>query len=162
MFSTRVAISEINEGADGFELTIRPEDLKLEYKDAIFESPVITIVESHRTGLEITLIVSVETTIGLVCARCLEKFDFPFRSAFELHLKGLKGGQRVVDFVEEDFAFIEKDMGLIDLEERIRDEIILEIPKIPLCKDNCAGIEYTPSDEAVDPRWLKLKELKQK
>ena len=161
MLSTRIGISEIREGSDNIELTIRPEDLHLEYRDAIFESPIFVEIETHRTGLEIMLILDVETTIGLICARCLENFEYEFASSFELHLKAQKGGLRNIDFAEEDFAFIDKDMGIIDLEERIRDEIILEIPQIPLCSEECPGIKYGGKNENIDPRWQKLNKLKQ-
>ncbi len=157
----RITISEIREGTDSIDFSIQPEDLGLKYPDTLFEAPVKVNIESHRTGLEITLIADVETNLGLVCARCLKKFDYEFKSTVELHLKAQKGGVRDVDFVDDDFAFIDKDMGIIDLEERIREEIILGLPRIPRCSEECPGIEYGAEDESIDPRWKVLKKLKQ-
>lgn len=161
MFSTRIAISEIQQGTDSFKLSVSPQDLEIEFRDVSFEEPIDVLIKTYRSGLEITLNVDLETVIGLVCSRCLDKFDFDFESTFELHLKAQKGGKREVDFSEEDFAFIDKDMGIIDLEERIRDELILELPRIPLCREACPGIEYGAIEETIDPRWEALEKLKQ-
>jgi uncharacterized protein len=59
---------------------------------------------------------------------------------------------------------------LIDLEPLLRDEVVLELPFQPLCREDCAGLcvecganlnvdpEHT-HDPAVDPRWEKLRDL---
>jgi uncharacterized protein len=59
---------------------------------------------------------------------------------------------------------------LIDLEPLLRDEVVLELPFQPLCREDCAGLcvecganlnvdpEHT-HDPAVDPRWAKLRDL---
>jgi uncharacterized protein len=69
---------------------------------------------------------------------------------------------------EDEASRLEGD--LIDLEPLLRDEVVLELPFQPLCREDCAGLcvecganlnvdpEHT-HDPAVDPRWEKLRSL---
>jgi DUF177 domain-containing protein len=69
---------------------------------------------------------------------------------------------------EDEASRLEGD--LIDLEPLLRDEVVLELPFQPLCREDCAGLcvecganlnvdpEHT-HDLAVDPRWEKLRDL---
>jgi len=82
--------------------------------------------------------------------------------------------------VQELFVYPDSDAGedeasrlegdLIDLEPLLRDEVVLELPFQPLCREDCAGLcvecganlnldpEHT-HELAVDPRWEKLRNL---
>ncbi len=82
--------------------------------------------------------------------------------------------------VQELFVYAESEPGddeasrlegdLIDLEPLVRDEVVLELPFQPLCRDDCAGLcpdcganlndepDHT-HDVAIDPRWEKLRGL---
>ena len=67
--------------------------------------------------------------------------------------------------MEEDESLIVDE--LIDLEEALRDAVVLELPFTPLCEDDCLGLcpecgadlnddpEHT-HDQRIDPRWEKL------
>jgi len=60
---------------------------------------------------------------------------------------------------------------LIDLEEALRDALVLELPMSPLCRDDCPGLcvecgerlaelPQNHSHDAVDPRWAALIDLR--
>jgi len=161
MFATRISVSEIREGRDEFIVSIAAGNLGIAFRDSEFKNPAEAKVQSFRTGLEITFLVTVRTIVNMRCARCLCDFEESFVSTFELHLKALRGGPGFADFAEEDFAFIDKDKGIVDLKERIIDEVILELPQIPLCREDCPGIEYDSGEDTDDERWRILKKLKQ-
>ena len=40
------------------------------------------------------------------------------------------------------------------LDDFVRDELLLEIPMIPLCSEECAGIQPDPDSRAPDPSDL--------
>ncbi|MDO5683949.1 MAG: DUF177 domain-containing protein, partial [Propionibacteriaceae bacterium] len=53
---------------------------------------------------------------------------------------------------------------LIDLEPLVRDEVVLELPFMPVCREDCAGLCQTcganlnkdpdhSHGERIDPRW---------
>jgi len=54
----------------------------------------------------------------------------------------------------------------VDLEPLVRDAVLLALPLAPLCEEACAGPEPeghpigAGPDEAIDPRWSALGELK--
>ena len=88
-------------------------------------------------------------------------------------------GELEVD-VQELFAYAESDASedeasriegeFIDLEPVLRDQVVLDLPFQPVCRDDCAGL--CPScganlnddaghghDDELDPRWAALAEL---
>lgn len=96
------------------------------------------------------------------CARCLDRIEQ--WKTFDLQELYFYPGHEV----EEDDSVIIEDA--IDLEEALRDAVVLELPFTPLCKDDCLGLcpdcGFNRNDdpdhahaEKVDPRWEKLAEL---
>ena len=163
MFGMRIAIAELRDGKDRFTLTASPEGLDLILAGMEFIEPITVEVASRKFGLEVSLRLRVRTTIRMVCARCTKEFDCPFDSEIELFVKAQKGGNSFSDFMDEDFAWLDRDRGVIELAERIREEIILELPQFPLCDDNCGGIEYqNKTEKPIDDKWQVLKKLKNK
>lgn len=94
------------------------------------------------------------------CGRCLEKIeDELVIDILELYVH--PGS----DFDEEEASRMEGE--LIDLEPLVRDEVVLEMPLQPLCREDCEGLCPTCganlNDDpdhghgaAVDPRWADL------
>ncbi|HEX6195070.1 MAG TPA: YceD family protein [Jiangellaceae bacterium] len=102
------------------------------------------------------------------CARCLDPIDDTVAVEFqELYF--------YPDRVPED----EEDSGdavrvviddMIDLEPVLRDEIVLALPQVPLCRDDCPGLcsecgarladDPDHKHEMIDPRWAALAELR--
>jgi DUF177 domain-containing protein len=95
-----------------------------------------------------------------VCSRCLTPletdFDFHLREVFE------------ADPVEEETYPLRNDE--IDLEQPLRDVVVPELPFVPLCRTDCAGLCPTCGANlnegacdcppvAADPRWEALRDL---
>ena len=48
----------------------------------------------------------------------------------------------------------------LDLEQLVRDTVLLELPLAPHCDEPCEAAPVAPdADEDVDPRWAVLSEL---
>jgi uncharacterized protein len=63
------------------------------------------------------------------------------------------------DLAEYEFSAEEADTltyegDTVVLDDFVRDELLLEIPMIPLCSEECAGIQPGPSSRAPDPSDL--------
>lgn len=94
------------------------------------------------------------------CARCLS----PIEAAAEIDVQELF----LFPGVDPDDAEASRVEGeLIDLEGVLRDTVVLDLPFIPLCRDDCEGLcpicganlNDDPDhahDEAADPRWADL------
>ena len=94
------------------------------------------------------------------CGRCLEPSEFPVE--FDIQELYLYPG------AEADDVEASRIVGeLIDLEPLVRDEVVLELPFMPLCREDCAGLcqtcganlnadpEHSHGDR-IDPRWEDL------
>lgn len=160
MFGLRIPVAELRDGENSYVRVSKPEEFGLEYPDVIFPSPVETRIEIFRFGLEITANVTVHTRLKMNCARCLNSFVDDFDSSFVVQVQLSRGGPAIADFADEDFAPLDATNGLIDLTDRVRAEIILELPRIPLCRQDCEGVRYDEKKiEVIDERWEPLKKL---
>lgn len=117
-------------------------------------------LESVSEGILVTGVVGAEL-VG-ECARCLgpvtaeQVFDLQDLYYFPGH------------DAEEDALFVVDDQ--IDLEQPMRDAIVLELPFTPLCREDCLGLCVTcgfvlnddpnhSHGEVIDPRWEALRSL---
>lgn len=96
------------------------------------------------------------------CARCLD--DIAYEETFDLQELFFYPGREV----EEDESVVVDET--IDLDETLRDAVVLELPFTPLCSDDCLGLcpdcGFNRNDdpahghgEKIDPRWEGLSEL---
>ncbi|HKJ68773.1 MAG TPA: DUF177 domain-containing protein [bacterium] len=106
-------------------------------------------------------------TAVLQCHRCLSEFDYPF----DLELGALITFERRKEFEGEGgIIVVSPQSDEIDITKYISDTIVLDIPYKILCKEDCRGLcsscgtnlNYDTCDctqDTIDPRWEKLKEL---
>lgn len=130
----------------------------------------VVIGVPQGTGIELDLRLEAVTEGVLVtgtatvelhgqCARCLDSIEE--QASFDVQELYFYPGKEM----EEDESLIVDE--LIDLEEALRDAVVLELPFTPLCEDDCLGLcpecgadlnddpEHT-HDQRIDPRWEKL------
>jgi len=82
------------------------------------------------------------TVLGLECCRCLEVFSFPLTSEIDVTLFPETDivQEEEIELVSEDLkaSFFSGDE--VDLSGLIREQIILNIPFKPLCREDCRGL----------------------
>jgi uncharacterized protein len=129
----------------------------------------ILAVRASKSGRDVVVHGKLDAELSVPCARCLEPAKLPIHSEISvLFVPAAKltvhaAGERELTGEEADtFPFEGETVVLDDL---VRDELLLEIPMIPLCSEDCAGMSPTPgldrgSDEKpIDPRLAPLLEL---
>lgn len=96
--------------------------LAVEEKDIEFKVPVNVSVSVNLTSGTLLVQGKLETKVGLVCGRCLNKFQ-------EL-------------LVNKDFSFDLDVRGQteVDITENIREGVVILLPIKPLCKPDCRGL----------------------
>lgn len=85
-----------------------------------FNHPLEVKAKANLSSSDIVVTGQVKTTIGFVCARCLENFDQPVAADFQ-QVFGL-------------------DLNEFDIINDIREAVFIDLPLTPVCKQNCQGL----------------------
>jgi uncharacterized protein len=115
----------------------------------------------------------VETSLRLDCARCLVEYQLDINSPFTIFfMRTLEIAQdEEVELADNDLISSTYEGNEIDFTSEITEQIILEIPIKPLCRDDCRGLcpncgaELNVADcscgrEDANFRFSALKDLK--
>ena len=107
-----------------------------------FEAPLRGEAWIKKTGKAYLVRGKVQVILGLRCARCLKEFTYPLFSTFDLTLHPRKeaAGQGEVELGDEDMEEIYFEGGEIHLSEMAYEQIFLDIPYQPLCREDCKGL----------------------
>jgi uncharacterized protein len=108
------------------------------------------------------------------CDRCLDTAAFPLEDQFDLRYYpadqfGDEGGEKAIDDESSDVAYYEGNR--LDLNEILREVVLLALPMQLVCSETCKGICPTCGQNrnvqdcrcevpAVDDRWSQLKNLR--
>jgi uncharacterized protein len=177
----KIKIDELTE--NGLELNFSgQEDILSPALESTPEPPGLSI-DPHIAGF-VTLVMdgndvfltgNVRGKLHLQCSRCLK--DFALEP--ELNINLVLTRQPEAPEEEHEMQIAEGDEiriegAEIDLGKIIAQELLLNVPMKPLCREDCPGLcpgcgspkgsdECTcPEEERVDPRWAALAKLKDK
>ena len=164
---------------DIFRLGNKLEEFEFEFEDQFFENFDNSLISKGNGSVHLTinktntlmeLKFDINGTIGLVCDRSLEPFDFDFRSHRELIIKFGETDEELSD----EIAMIHWDTQRINVAQYIYEFIGLEVPmkklhpKFSNEEDDVEeeliyqSKEKETKKEEIDPRWEALKGLKNK
>lgn len=120
------------------------EDAKLEFlkvgPDLIeFKEPLHWQADITNTGGALLVSGTVEGEGTCSCARCLEPVDFPITGEIEGYFLINSEDAAPEDMEDDEFEYLPEDKT-INMAPLIQAAIILEIPQIPLCSDDCKGL----------------------
>jgi uncharacterized protein len=84
----------------------------------------------------------ITTGLELACSRCLEAFEVPVDTTFELRYVPLSEnvGDDEQEVGEDDLTTAYYREGMLDLVELMREQFVLALPMKPLCSDACLGL----------------------
>ncbi len=105
------------------------------------------------------------------CDRCLEPAACPIDTDFTLFYRPVEDGygdEKEIDLDEAEMGFYDGDG--IDLNEVLREQVILSMPMQKVCSPDCKGMcpvcgqnrnlaDCECTLEATDPRWSALKDI---
>ncbi len=105
-------------------------------------APVHLVMDIHKDRDTYRVAGRVETRLQLECGRCLDPFEVPVDSAFELrYVPAAEEDDESEREVEEDdltTAFYTNEQ--LDLGELMHEQFVLALPMKPLCGDRCKGL----------------------
>lgn len=117
----KVQIDQIPES--GLELTesYQASQLDLNRPDIKFAEPISLWAQINKGINNISVKLNIGAAIHLNCSRCLEEFTLPLSKQINLNLP--------IENKKE-----------IDLTDNLREEVILDYPLKPLCRQDCLGL----------------------
>jgi len=132
-------------------------------------------VRASKSGNDVVVSGRLRAELEAPCARCLQPaavhVDQPLNVLVvpEKKLKTPKEAEH--DVTEEEADTVHYDGETVVLDSVVRDELVLEMPMIPLCREDCPGMSPSarggeaegPAAKPLDPRLaplLRLKNLK--
>jgi len=129
-------------------------------------------LEFIRTDRGILVTGKLEARVKADCSRCLEEFELSLQLTLEEEYFPAKDLPAIFDSLspEEREGFIIGEDNVLDLEEAIRQHILLNFPIKPICRPDCAGLcpqcgqnlnqgSCGCSQEFIDARLSPLKSL---
>jgi uncharacterized protein len=158
-----------------FDETFQPGQIDFTGEDLVQSSPLRATgsaeLLAHSDG-EIRIRGTYDVEMSAQCDRCLGCAQFPLNSGFDLFYRPVSFIAREeeveIDEGEAEIGFYEG--GGIELEDILREQVLLALPMQRVCSDVCKGIcpvcgknrNETACDckvENVDDRWGALRKL---
>jgi uncharacterized protein len=169
----RIEVESLTAGGKPFEQTYAPADLALEDEFAALAADVRAWGRASRKSDEVRVSGSLQTAVELRCDRCLGPVPVSVNVDFAANF--VRAGDPTAEareLHEEDLEVSVFDGDSIDLDEIVREQILLALPARQLCRDDCKGLCPTCgknlnnescdcAHDDTDPRWAALADIKQ-
>ncbi|MBV8822728.1 MAG: DUF177 domain-containing protein [Chloroflexi bacterium] len=123
------------------EADIHEEHIQLDDDFRVIR-PLIGHVRMRRTNQCILVDGWIDVTLESICTRCLKQFEQPLRVSFEERFYPSVDVVTGVPLppVDEEEVFPIDEHHQLDLTEAVRQHMLLHIPMVTLCDENCAGL----------------------
>ena len=119
------------------------ENISYPEDNLVLMAPAHVVGSLVNTGDSILLKGKIDTIVKLSCARCLKEYNHPLKFDIEEEysttpLRVLEE-KKDVELTEKDFIFEVEKNNTINLSEAIRQNILTQLPIMPLCNKLCEG-----------------------
>ena len=168
----RIELENLESGKGEFAHVYQPEDLNPVDERINLTEPATVSGKVRLAVNEVFVNGHVETRAQVECDRCLQPVELPIDTDFALdYIPGseYESGQ-AVELTEAEMSVSVFDGEVIDVDEIVKEQIVLAVPTRMLCRDDCKGIcpecgsdrnsgDCSCSTNDIDPRWAALKKL---
>ncbi len=156
--SGEVALSEL--GFDPSEISLAQTAIAVE-------------VRAERQAAEVRVRGSFSVEVQLTCSRCLEPVRLPITASFDQFYESNADhplqGEIALKESDTEIGFFSGDF--IDVNDIVREQILLALPMKPICRDDCRGLcphcgknrnvdSCNCEAVLVDPRLVQLMKIK--
>ncbi|MET0648703.1 MAG: DUF177 domain-containing protein [Pyrinomonadaceae bacterium] len=170
----QIEVENLTAAASPFAHTYRAEEVELEEEGARLLSDVAVEGSATRKGEQVRLRGTLRTEVELLCDRCAAPESAPLAVEFDTsfipqEVEAVKAEN--VELQAEDLILSAYEGGAVDLDELVREQILLALPSRHLCGEDCKGLcqrcgadlnrnQCSCEQGEVDPRWAALADLK--
>lgn len=161
------------EQEDRFSQTYRPGELSLDDDEIGLVDPAEVSGRVRRDGKEVELSGELRARIQTACDRCLQPVTLSIGAEFKERFVPAVSwrSEEQHELQEEDLNLAVFDGEAIELDDLVREEILLAVPAHVLCREDCAGLcpvcgidrnqgSCQCETKATDSRWQGLENLR--
>jgi len=169
----RIELEKLAGGRGDFAHVYQPDELDPGDERVSLNGPAEVKGTIRRTGEAVAVNGHVETRVQVECDRCLKPIALPVSTDFALeYITGADyESSSAAALSEEEMSVSVFDGESIDVDEIVKEQVLLAVPARTLCREDCKGIcpecgidlntgQCNCQADDVDPRWAALKGLK--
>ena len=166
----RIELDKLEETGHSFAHRYEPEEIVLDEEHVRLTAPPEVEGRVHRSGHEVYLRGQLNARAEVDCDRCLKTVAIPVETSFDVAYVPVAdyASSEAAELQEEDLSLSVFDGETIDVDELVREQLLLALPSRALCGEECKGLCPTcganrntdPCDcqsAEIDPRWAGLK-----
>ena len=168
-----IPVATLDAAGKTFQFPVRAAWIRgaLEGHEATASGPDGTLdVRVSKSGNDVVVHGTLKAELTAPCARCLDpvriEVDQPISAL--LVPKVAKAEPEEYEFAPEEAETLTYEGETVVLDDMVRDELVLETPMIPLCREDCPGISPPPGASGdpepivkpIDPRLAPLLRFK--
>ncbi|MGH2541254.1 MAG: YceD family protein [Ardenticatenaceae bacterium] len=171
-FNVAQLLKEATGATRKYEIREPAEELELD-PELIVQEPLTGRIKFTKIPQGVLVTGELDTVLEVSCSRCLEPFDLAVSIELEEEFHSttdVQTGARLPQGEEYDPATLIDEKHIVDLSEVVRQELLLVLPSLPVCREDCKGIcpqcgqnlNEALCDcptEFLDPRWEALRAL---
>ena len=168
----RFELSSLEGNSGKFAHDYQPGELILHDERVLLGQPPRVVGRIFRTGGQLFVEGQLTVMAQMECDRCLKPITLPVTNQFSLEYVTTEDYQalQAVELLEEDLALSVFDGEGIDIDEVVREQLLLAVPSHVLCGEDCKGlcpicgadknlVDCGCKGSEVDPRWRGLENL---
>ncbi len=170
----RIEVENLTATGKPFIYTYRPEQLPLDDEDVSLSTEAVVEGVASRKRDDVFLRGTIKAGLEVACGRCLTAAPLPVDIAFDAAFAPSTAGVETPDNAElqdDDLRLSFYEGDAIDVDELVREQLLLALPTRMLCGEECKGLcpdcganlntgDHVCEKRAVDPRWAALADLK--
>jgi len=169
----RIKLENLEGSKGDFAHVYQPEDLNPVDERVSLIAPAAVNGKIRLSGNQVFVNGHVDTRAQVECDRCLKPVEVPINADFTLeYVSGSDyESSEAVELTEDELSVAVFDGEAIDVDEIVKEQILLAVPTRMLCREDCKGIcpecgidrntgECSCVTNDTDPRWAALKNLK--
>ena len=168
----RIELENLEGGKGDFAHVYNPDELNPVDERVNLTAPATVNGKIRLAGNEVFVNGHVDTRAQVECDRCLKPIELPVNADFELeYITGSEyESSAVAELTEAEMSVSVFDGEALDVDEIVKEQILLAVPSRVLCREDCKGIcpqcgvdrntgECNCETKEIDPRWAALKDL---
>jgi len=168
----RIELDRLKEADGKFQRVYAVDDPLLEDDGLNLIEPAEVSGRARQKGTEVELRGRLLARVEAVCGRCLQPVQVAINTEFtERFVRAVSwAADEQHELQEEDLNLAVFDGEAIELDELVRQEILLAVPGNVLCRESCqglcpiCGVDKNLSNcqcetKGIDSRWQKLRDL---